>query len=192
MPRKRSRGNDVIEKTPLGNRIVWIGRRHGAKTHFSRNWYLKLHRGGKVTHLPLFERKKWSADLADDIKNYQIGLAEGTGPRLTSQGTGISNCTEAARSPTCPCLKERNGAQTWRTTSRIISAGTGRRSRTQRESSSTVCVLHPPQLTPPSARCWTSMKRTSQGSSYGDAKLAALAHVLLEEGSVPGTVKRQK
>jgi|CZKI01.1.fsa_nt_gi hypothetical protein len=70
MPRKRSRGNDVIEKTPLGNRIVWIGRRHGAKTHFSRNWYLKLHRGGKVTHLPLFERKKWSADLADDIKNY--------------------------------------------------------------------------------------------------------------------------
>ncbi len=70
MPRKRSRGNDVIEKTPLCNRIVRIGRRHGAKTHFTKNWYLKLHRGGKVTYLPLFEGKKRSTDLVDDIKNY--------------------------------------------------------------------------------------------------------------------------
>ena len=70
MLRKRSRGNDVIEKTPLGNRIVRIARRHGTKTHFSKNWYLKLYRGGRVTYLPLFEGKKRSTDLADDIKNY--------------------------------------------------------------------------------------------------------------------------
>ena len=68
--RKRSRGNDVIEKTPLGNRIVRIARKHGVKTFFSKNWYLKVYRDGKVTHLPLFEGKNRSADLADDIKNF--------------------------------------------------------------------------------------------------------------------------
>jgi len=70
MPRKRSRGNDAIERTPLGNRIVRNARVHGTNTHFSKNLYLKLYRGGKITCLPLFERKKRSTDLADDIKNY--------------------------------------------------------------------------------------------------------------------------
>jgi integrase len=70
VPRKRSRGNDAIEKTPLGNRIVRIARKHGVKTHFSKNWYLKLYRDDKVTYLPLFEGKVRSADLADDIKNF--------------------------------------------------------------------------------------------------------------------------
>lgn len=60
----------LIESTPLGNRIMRIARKHGSKVHLSKNWYLKLYRGGKVTSLRLFEGKLRSADLADDIKNY--------------------------------------------------------------------------------------------------------------------------
>jgi hypothetical protein len=57
----------VFARTPAGNSICRIGK--GA-TYLSKNWYLKLHLGGKTTYWPLFEGKGESAKRADHIKAF--------------------------------------------------------------------------------------------------------------------------
>jgi integrase len=70
MPEKPSAQWDLVEETPQGNSIVRIGCKHGGKIYRSKNYYLKLYRGGRVTRLRLFPGKVKSAELADNIKNF--------------------------------------------------------------------------------------------------------------------------